>query len=86
MSPALSDLPVRKVIRTLESIGFEYVRAKGSHAVYRHPEGRVAVVPQHGTIKRGTLSSILRQAGLSLLFNQVRWGRVPLLIMGEALG
>jgi predicted RNA binding protein YcfA (HicA-like mRNA interferase family) len=65
VSPALSDLPVRKVTRALESIGFEYVRTKGSHAVYRDPDGRVTVIPQHGTIKRGTLSSILRQAGLT---------------------
>ena len=65
MSPALSDLPVRKVVRALESIGFEYMRTKGSHAVYRDSRGRVAVIPQHGTIKRGTLSSILRQAGLT---------------------
>ena len=40
MSPALSDLPVRKVIRALESIGFAYE-------------------------KRGTPSSILRQADLT---------------------
>ena len=65
MSPALSDLPFRKVTRALESVGFAYVRTKGSHAVYRHPGGRVVVVPQHGTIKRGTLASILRQADLT---------------------
>ncbi len=65
MSPALSDLPVRKVIRALESIGFIHNRTAGSHAVLRHPDGRVAIVPQHGTVKRGTLSSILRQAGLT---------------------
>ena len=40
MSPALADLPVRKVMGALESIGFEYVRTKGSHAIYRHPDGR----------------------------------------------
>jgi predicted RNA binding protein YcfA (HicA-like mRNA interferase family) len=40
------------------------VRTKGSHAVYRDQEGRVAVIPQHGVVKRGTLASILRQAGL----------------------
>jgi predicted RNA binding protein YcfA (HicA-like mRNA interferase family) len=28
-------------------------------------EGRVAVIPQHGVVKRGTLASILRQAGLT---------------------
>jgi len=65
VSPALSDLPVRKVVRGLESVGFSYVRTKGSHAVYRGQDGRVAVIPQHGVVKRGTLASILRQAGLT---------------------
>lgn len=65
MSPALADLPVRTVIRALESIGFVHARTAGSHAILRHPDGRVAIVPQHGTVKRGTLSSILRQAGLT---------------------
>jgi predicted RNA binding protein YcfA (HicA-like mRNA interferase family) len=65
VSPALSDLPVRRVIRALESAGFTYVRTKGSHAVYRRPDGRVVVIPEHGTIKRGTLVAILRQADLT---------------------
>lgn len=65
MSPALSDVAVRKVIRALKSIGFVHKRTAGRHAVLRHPDGRVAIVPQHGTVKRGTLSSILRQAGLT---------------------
>jgi len=64
VSPALSDLPVRKVARVIESLGFAYVRTKGSHAVYRHPDGRAAVIPQHSTVKRGTLASILRQADI----------------------
>jgi len=41
------------------------VRTKGSHAVYRRPDGRVVVIPEHGTIKRGTLGAILRQADLT---------------------
>jgi predicted RNA binding protein YcfA (HicA-like mRNA interferase family) len=65
VSPALSDLPVRKVTRALESAGFVYVRTKGSHAVYRNSDGRVVVIPEHGTVKRGTLASILRQADLN---------------------
>ena len=65
MSPALSDLPVRKITRVIESLGFIHVRTKGSHAVYRHSDDRVVIIPQHGTVKRGTLSSILRQAGLT---------------------
>jgi predicted RNA binding protein YcfA (HicA-like mRNA interferase family) len=45
VSPALADVPVRKVIRALESIGFVHTRTAGSHAMLRHPDGRVAVVP-----------------------------------------
>jgi predicted RNA binding protein YcfA (HicA-like mRNA interferase family) len=59
VSPALSDLPIRKLTRVIESLGFVYVRTKGSHAVYRHPDGRALVIPQHATVKRGTLGSIL---------------------------
>lgn len=66
MSPAFADLPVRKVIKALEKVGFVYARTKGSHAAYRHSDGRVVIVPMHGTVKRGTLASILRQAGLTL--------------------
>ncbi|MEV6711961.1 MULTISPECIES: type II toxin-antitoxin system HicA family toxin [Lentzea] len=65
MSPALSDVAVRKVTRVLESLGFEHTRTKGSHAVYRHEDGRTVIVPMHGTVKRGTLASIIRQAGLT---------------------
>lgn len=65
MSPALSDLPVRKVTRVLESLGFVHTRTKGSHAVYRHDDGRTVIVPMHGNVKRGTLASIVRQAGLT---------------------
>jgi predicted RNA binding protein YcfA (HicA-like mRNA interferase family) len=56
---------VRKVIRALESVGFSHARTKGSHAVYRDQDGRVVIIPQHGVVKRGTLASILRQAGLT---------------------
>jgi hypothetical protein len=36
VSLALSDLPVRKVTWALESVGFTYVRTKGSRAVCRN--------------------------------------------------
>ncbi|WP_326552690.1 type II toxin-antitoxin system HicA family toxin [Micromonospora sp. NBC_01813] len=65
MSPALADLPRRRVENALKAAGFAHTRTKGSHAVFRNASGRVVVVPQHDTIKRGTLASILRQAGLT---------------------
>ncbi|MEU3454324.1 type II toxin-antitoxin system HicA family toxin [Micromonospora sp. NPDC006766] len=61
----MADLPLRKVLAGLTKAGFDHVRTKGSHAVYRDSAGKVVIVPQHGTIKRGTLASILRQAGLT---------------------
>jgi predicted RNA binding protein YcfA (HicA-like mRNA interferase family) len=43
-APRLLACPVRKVTRALESVGFSWVPARGSHAVYRNREGRVAVI------------------------------------------
>ena len=65
MSPALTDLPVRDVTRALRAAGFERVRVKGSHAVYPRRRRQGGRGPEHGTIKRGTLASIVRHAGLS---------------------
>jgi predicted RNA binding protein YcfA (HicA-like mRNA interferase family) len=65
VSPAPSDLPLRKITTVIESLGFVHVRTKGSHAVYRHPDDRAVVIPQHSTIKRGTLGSIPRQADIT---------------------
>jgi predicted RNA binding protein YcfA (HicA-like mRNA interferase family) len=45
VSPTLSDLSVRKATWVIEYLGFAYVRTKGSHAVYRHPDGRAVVIP-----------------------------------------
>ncbi|MCW6009435.1 type II toxin-antitoxin system HicA family toxin [Micromonospora sp. CPCC 205371] len=59
------DHPFRKVEQALLKAGFVCVRTKGSHVVYRGAAGNVVVVPHHGTVKRGTLASILRQAGLT---------------------
>jgi predicted RNA binding protein YcfA (HicA-like mRNA interferase family) len=65
MSPALPQASGREVVRALEGAGFAHTSTKGSHAKLRHPDGRVVIVPLHKSVARGTLSSILRQAGLS---------------------
>ncbi len=38
MSPAVDDLPHRKVVKVLKSFGFEHARTKGSHETWRHPD------------------------------------------------
>jgi predicted RNA binding protein YcfA (HicA-like mRNA interferase family) len=64
----LKPLPYREVKRKLETAGFEEVSQKGSHVKFAKStdEGtRTAIVPCHREITIGTLSSILRQAGIS---------------------
>jgi predicted RNA binding protein YcfA (HicA-like mRNA interferase family) len=65
----MSKLPVltpREIIRILERKGFMLDRTRGSHHIYIHPETRRrAVVPVHRKdLPRGTLLSILQQAGI----------------------
>lgn len=62
--PKLPVLSGRDVIGALERLGFLQVRRKGSHVVLQR-SGIGCVVPMHREIKAGTLSGILRQAGLT---------------------
>lgn len=56
----------KELIQLLESNGFVFQRSKGSHQLYKHPDGRRTVVPFHSKdLKTGTLLAILKQAGLS---------------------
>ena len=51
--------------RALKRFGFVELRQTGSHLVLRK-EGRTVVVPQHKSLKPGTLKGIIEQAGLTL--------------------
>jgi len=62
MPPVLKP---EQVIKDLEGNGFLYISQKGSHRKYRKG-GCVAIVPMHYEIAKGTLRSILEQAGLTL--------------------
>jgi predicted RNA binding protein YcfA (HicA-like mRNA interferase family) len=54
------------MVRALELAGFHFERQKGSHMVYvSGADNRTVVVPRHSTLKPGTVSAILRAAGLS---------------------
>ncbi len=68
MSRSLPAVTGREVLKALIGVGFVHVSTKGSHAKVAHPDGRMAVVPMHGgrDIPRGTLGSILRQAGFTV--------------------
>jgi predicted RNA binding protein YcfA (HicA-like mRNA interferase family) len=58
---------VRELLAMLDEAGWVQVRQKGSHRQFRHPlkPGTVTVSGQPGVdVPAGTLSSILKQAGL----------------------
>ena len=57
----------REVIRFLEQNGFVLDHASGSHFIFYHPVSRRrAVVPKHHRdIPKGTLLSLLREAGFT---------------------
>jgi predicted RNA binding protein YcfA (HicA-like mRNA interferase family) len=58
----------QEAIRTLEKLGFDQVRQRGSHVVLKRqtPEGAIGcVVPLHRELAIGTLRGILKQAGVT---------------------
>ena len=65
MPPSLPRISGDEAIRGLEKLGFVRVRQKGSHVILRR--GSVGcVVPLHRELKTGTLSGVLKQAGVTV--------------------
>jgi len=64
-------MKVKEIIRLLEQNGWRFERQKGSHMIYIHPKRKgIVIVPNHGMnndLKKGTESSIRKQAGLKFL-------------------
>lgn len=50
----------------MTKVGFAEVSRKGSHVKLRNDSGRTVIVPDHRELARGTLASILRQAGIGV--------------------
>jgi predicted RNA binding protein YcfA (HicA-like mRNA interferase family) len=65
--PKLPALKPRQVARFLEQNGFVLDHTSGSHFIYYHPVSRRrAVVPtHHRDLPKGTLMSLLREAGFT---------------------
>ena len=56
----------REIIRIIEKDGWVKVGSKGSHWQFKHPmkPGRVTIPHPSKDLPKGTLNSILKQAGL----------------------
>lgn len=68
MSKFPSDAPIRKVVATLERLGFKLLR-EGNHIsmIRVNPDGTNTplTIPNHPAIKKSTLRTILTQSGIS---------------------
>ncbi len=76
MHPRIRNVTTQQVIQALEADGFVWVRSRGSHRVYRHPDGRRVVVAYHrpgATFPPKTLASMIQGA---------RWNEEDLLRLG----
>jgi len=61
-------VPYRELSKMAEAAGFHWVRREDSHNTFRNAEGRIVVIPDHGSqvIVRPLLRKILRDMGLSI--------------------
>ena len=70
----MARLPkAREIIKAARKLNFIFVRQKGSHAIYRHADGRRITVPIHGGKEIGpaVFRQILTDFGIS---SQEFWG------------
>jgi len=65
VSERLPVLSGAQLIAALGKLGWVVVRQRGSHVRLKHPDRTMSlVVPLHRELKRGTLTGILRDAGV----------------------
>lgn len=65
----MSKLPVvsaKELEKLILRLGFTFIRQKGSHKFYKHPDGRYTTIPHHPgeDISRPLIRTILRQIEL----------------------
>lgn len=67
MSLKLPLVSCNKMANFLEKEGFVKLRQTGSHAFFKHPDGRTTIVPIHNNqeLGRGLLKAILEEFNLS---------------------
>ena len=57
----------RDAVKPFEKAGWQVTRQKGSHIILTKEDSFVTLsIPDHKELDRGTLSAIIRQAGMSI--------------------
>ena len=66
----MAVLPVlsgREAVRAFEALGWQVARQSSSHIILVKPSHRATLsVPDHRQVAKGTLRSLIRQAGLTV--------------------
>ena len=64
----LKLVDAKQIEKLVFSLDFKKVRQKGSHAFYRHEDGRTTTIPHHRgrTIARPLIREILREIDISV--------------------
>jgi predicted RNA binding protein YcfA (HicA-like mRNA interferase family) len=64
----LKLIDAKTMEKLLLRLGFEKVRQKGSHAFYRHPDGRTTTIPHHKArvLARPLIREILREIEITV--------------------
>ena len=52
-------------VRAFGQLGYEVDHQTGSHMILRRPDGRRLTVPNHRELAKGTLRSLIREAGIA---------------------
>lgn len=66
--PPLPIMSGRNVVRVFENLGWEVARRKGSHIIMVKEGINVTLsIPNHKEVARGTLRSLIRSAGLTVV-------------------
>jgi len=63
---ALPLISGSQCILALQRLGYEITRTRGSHVRLNCPGRSPVTVPKHSELDRGTLSSIIRTAGITI--------------------
>lgn len=53
--PKLPVVSGRELVKVFRKLGFIFVSQRGDHLKMKHPDGRTVIIPNHKTIKKGTL-------------------------------
>jgi predicted RNA binding protein YcfA (HicA-like mRNA interferase family) len=64
----MSRLPVcsgADAVKAFRILGYEVDHQTGSHIILRQPSGRRLTVPNHRELAKGTLRSLIREAGIT---------------------